>query len=59
MLRVLVTAKGLSQAKLPREVGIAQSTLSAVMKGTRSLTREQVTTLAKYFHVSPMAFLKA
>src|SRR4051794_34481906 len=59
VLRELMGANGLSQPKLAREVGISQSTISAVLNGTRSLTKEQVVKLARFFHVSPAAFLPA
>lgn len=57
VLHVLMQANGLSQAKLAQAVGISQSTLSAVLNGSRSLTKTQIVTLAKYFHVAPAAFL--
>jgi HTH-type transcriptional regulator / antitoxin HigA len=57
VLRGLMTANGLSQHVLARKVGIAQSTISAVLNGARSLTKEQVVALAKLFHVAPGAFL--
>ena len=57
VLRELMRSNGLSQPKLANEVGIAQSTISAVLCGVRSLTKEQLVSLAKYFHVSPAAFL--
>jgi HTH-type transcriptional regulator/antitoxin HigA len=50
-------ANGFSQPRLAKAIGIAQSTISAVLNGTRSLTREQVVRVAKFFHVSPAAFL--
>ena len=53
VLRELMRSNGFSQPKLAKEVGIAQSTLSAVLNGTRSLTKGQVVTLARFFHVSP------
>lgn len=59
VLRELMRANGLSQPKLAKEVKISQSTISAVLSGTRSLTKEQVVTLARFFHVSPAAFLPA
>jgi HTH-type transcriptional regulator/antitoxin HigA len=59
VLRVLMTANRLSQQDLARAVGIAQSTLSAVLNGARKLTKGQVITLARYFHVAPAAFLPA
>jgi HTH-type transcriptional regulator / antitoxin HigA len=59
VLRELVRASGLTQPDLAKKVGIAQSTLSAVLNGTRSLTKEQVVILARHFRVSPVAFLPA
>jgi HTH-type transcriptional regulator/antitoxin HigA len=57
VLRELMRSRGLSQLRLTKAVGIAQSTLSAVLNGTRSLTKEQVVQLAQFFQVSPAAFL--
>jgi HTH-type transcriptional regulator/antitoxin HigA len=59
VLRELMRANGLSQPKLAKATGIAQSTISAVLNGARSLTKEQVVKLARFFHVSPAAFLPA
>lgn len=57
VLALLMESNALSQSALAREVGISQSTLSAVLSGTRSLTREQVVNMARRFNVSPSAFL--
>jgi HTH-type transcriptional regulator/antitoxin HigA len=57
VLRELIRANGLSQARLQKAVCISQSTISAVLNGTRSLTKEQVVALARFFRVSPAAFL--
>lgn len=57
VLRELMRANGLSQAKLSQLVGIAQSTISAVVTGVRSLTKSQTLKLAQYFQVSPNAFM--
>jgi HTH-type transcriptional regulator / antitoxin HigA len=59
VLRELIRSHGLSQMRLAKAVGIAQSTISAVLNGTRSLTKDQVVVLARFFHVSPAAFLPA
>lgn len=59
VLRELLRASGLSQPKLAKKVGIAQSTISAVVNGARSLTKDQVVALSKFFRVSPAAFLSA
>lgn len=57
VLRELLRSHGLSQARLAQAVGVSQSTLSAVLTGDRSLTKRQVVTLARFFQVSPSAFL--
>jgi HTH-type transcriptional regulator / antitoxin HigA len=57
VLRELMSANRLTQPKLARAVGIAQSTISAVLNGVRPLTKGQVITLARYFGVAPGAFL--
>jgi HTH-type transcriptional regulator / antitoxin HigA len=57
VLRELIRSSGLSQLKLAKQVGIPQSTISAVLNGARSLTKHQVLSLAKFFRVSPAAFL--
>ena len=59
VLRELIRANGLSRPKLARAVGMAQSTISAVLGGARSLTKGQVVKLARFFRVSPAAFLPA
>jgi HTH-type transcriptional regulator/antitoxin HigA len=59
VLRELMRANGLSQLRLAQEVKISQSTISAVLTGARSLTKDQVLRLAKFFQVSPTAFMPA
>jgi HTH-type transcriptional regulator/antitoxin HigA len=59
VLRELMRLNGLSQTQLAKEVGISQSTLSAVLNGTRRLTAEQMVKLARFFHTSPAVFLPA
>jgi len=57
VLRELMRSNRLSQIELAKAVGIAQSTISAVVTGARSLTKGQVLKLAKFFRVAPAAFL--
>jgi antitoxin component HigA of HigAB toxin-antitoxin module len=59
VLRELMNANRLSQPKLAKAVEIAQSTISAVLNGTRSLTKGQVIALARHFNVSTSAFMPA
>jgi HTH-type transcriptional regulator/antitoxin HigA len=59
VLRLLMSSNNLSQLKLAKRVGISQSTISAVLNGTRTLTKDHVITLAKFFNVSPAVFLPA
>ena len=57
VLRVLMESNGLTQTQLAAKVGIAQSTISSLLKGSRVLTRDHVIALSRYFNVSPAAFL--
>ena len=57
VLRELMRSNGLSQVELAKAVGIAQSTISAVLTGARSLTKGQVLKLATFFGLPPAAFL--
>jgi HTH-type transcriptional regulator / antitoxin HigA len=57
VLRELMRLNGLSQPKLAKQVGISQSTISAVLNGDRSLTKDQVVKLARFFRVSSSAFM--
>ena len=57
VLRLLLEAAGLSQPQLAAKVGVAQSTLSAVLTGTRTLTKAHIVKLSGFFKVSPAVFL--
>ena len=56
MLRHLIKAKGISQTEVSKATGIADSTISEVLKGKRSLNRNHIGKLAQYFNVSPDVF---
>ncbi len=56
MLRNLIEAKGVSQTQISDATGIADSTISEVLKGKRSLNRGHIGKLARYFSVSPDVF---
>jgi HTH-type transcriptional regulator / antitoxin HigA len=57
VLRMLMESNGLSQSQLAAKVGMAQSTISSVLKGTRVLTRDHIIALSRFFNVSPAVFL--
>jgi HTH-type transcriptional regulator/antitoxin HigA len=57
MLRHLIEAKGVSQTEISAATGIADSTISEVLKGKRSLNRSHIGKLARYFNVSPDVFV--
>jgi HTH-type transcriptional regulator/antitoxin HigA len=57
MLRHLIDARGITQAELSADTGIAGSTISAILSGKRGLTRDHIVTLARYFKVSPAVFI--
>jgi HTH-type transcriptional regulator / antitoxin HigA len=56
MLGHLIEAKGGSQSDLSAATGMADSTISEVLKGKRRLNRSHSGKLAKYFGVSPDTF---
>jgi HTH-type transcriptional regulator / antitoxin HigA len=57
VLRELINSSKLSQHQLSKAVGIAQSTISAVLNGSRKLTTDHIMKLARHFNVSPAVFL--
>ncbi|QEH35627.1 Antitoxin HigA [Aquisphaera giovannonii] len=57
VLEELMGQRKLTETALAEQTGIAQSTISDVLRGERELTKDHVVTLAKFFHVSPQVFL--
>ena len=51
MLRHLMEAKGVTQAELSREGGIAKSTVSEMLSGRKPFSRKIIRKLADYFGV--------
>ena len=51
MLRHLMEARGITQAQLHRDTGIAKSTLSEMLAGRKAFTRQIIRKLAVYFRV--------
>lgn len=56
LLHHLIEAKGVTQAQVAKETGIAETTISLVLSGKRALSRSHIGELARYFHVTPAAF---
>jgi HTH-type transcriptional regulator/antitoxin HigA len=57
MLNHLIESKGVSQAQVARETGIASSTISEILSGHRHLNRGQIAKLCAYFKVGPGVFI--
>src|SRR5688500_15359973 len=51
MLRHLLEAKGITQAEVSQEAGIAKSTISEVLAGKKPFSRQMIRKLADYFQV--------
>jgi HTH-type transcriptional regulator/antitoxin HigA len=56
LLQHLLEAQAITPVEVGQATGIDTATLTAVLAGHQHLTREQVGTLARYFHVSPSVF---
>ena len=57
MLRYLIESRGVPQARVAAEAGIAESTLSEILAGKRKLGIKHVALLAGYFRVDPGLFI--
>ena len=57
LLRFLMEARDLSTAGLAESSGIEASVIGEVLEGRGRFGREQIETLAAFFHVSPAVFL--
>jgi HTH-type transcriptional regulator / antitoxin HigA len=51
MLRHLMEAKGVTQAELHRDTGLAKSSISEVLTGRKTFSRQMIHKLAEYFKV--------
>jgi len=56
LLHALLELKEVSQTELATHTGIAESTISEVLKGTRKLNRRHIGKVAGYFEVDPGVF---
>lgn len=59
MLAFFIDQRGVKQVDVCCATGIAESTLSEVLRGKRQLTRAQISKLAAYFHVGPGVFMRS
>jgi HTH-type transcriptional regulator/antitoxin HigA len=57
MLRHLIEAQNTTQARVSKETGIAESTISAILAGNREMNRKHVEKLSQYFKVKPAVFI--
>lgn len=57
LLRSLMESNRFTQAALGKEVGISQATISHIMTGRQSLTKNHIVKLSKRFNLSPSVFL--
>jgi HTH-type transcriptional regulator/antitoxin HigA len=58
VLAEFMRGHGLTQAAFAKATGIAQSTISAVINGKRSLTRTQIKSISRHFQVPTAIFLR-
>ena len=57
MLRHIIESRDLTQAAVARGAGIAEPTISAILAGRRSLNRDHIEALSRFFGVSPAVFI--
>lgn len=51
MLRHLMEARGVTQAEIHRETGLAKSSISEVLAGRKAFSRQMIRKLADYFKI--------
>lgn len=57
ILRLFLDDRGISQAELARGTGIPESSISAMLKGTRGIGKNARATLARFLEVEPTDFV--
>ena len=57
MLRLLIEAKGVTQAKVAGATNLNESTISEILSGKREVSRKAMHAFADYFHVDPAVFV--
>ena len=56
MLAHLIEAQGISPSRLAADTGMAESTVSGLVRGSRRLGPKQIQAFARYFGVDPALF---
>lgn len=56
-LQFLMESRGVNQAQVIAETGLASSTLSEILSGKRGMSRAVIQKLAAYFYVEPGLFV--
>lgn len=57
VLRALVASSGRTQAMIAKEAGLAESTVSEILKGKRGMGRKHIEAFAQLFSVDPALFM--
>jgi HTH-type transcriptional regulator / antitoxin HigA len=57
MLRHIIESRDMTQAEVARGAEIAEPTISAILAGRRSLNRNHIEALSRFFGVSPAVFI--
>ena len=57
LLAALIEQRGVTQAEVSRGTGIAVPTICQIVAGKRKIARTHMGRLARFFHVSPAAFV--
>ena len=56
MLRSLIESKGVAQARVAADAGVAESTISEILAGKRKISQAVRKRLGAYFRVDPAIF---
>jgi HTH-type transcriptional regulator/antitoxin HigA len=56
LLRFLIESKGVAQAKVAADTGLAESTISEILAGKRKISQAVRKSLGDYFRVDPSIF---
>lgn len=59
VLRFLIDQRGINQKAVARETGVANSTITAILQGSRELNSRNIAIFSRYFGVEPAVFFTA